>query len=493
MKSGSLVLRSIVAILLLIGFYVLALGIAAGLLWLVYAQIFLAHHVIVKLVLVCLALAGMILWSVVPRPDHFEPPGPRLSEQEHPRLFEQIRDVARRTEQAMPSEVYLVPDVNAFVTQRGGMMGFFSRRVMGIGLPLLSLLTVSELRGVLAHEFGHYHGGDTKLGPWIYKTRGAIQRTVVSLAQGGSTLVRKPFEWYGALFLRITQAISRTQELSADALAARVIGAQPLIRGLKAVHGGSAAFDAYLRQEVVPVLQAGFRPPLAEGFRTFMDGKRVKASLEKLLSQELAEAEHDPFDTHPPLARRIEALEALESGPGESDDRPAVELLEDSDATEAQLIRSNGDKPLEPLAWSKVTRRVYLPSWQKNADSVVAELGQSATLAELVQSKQALGALAARLLKEDLRELGEAAPQIGANFMAASVCVTLANAGWQVKNSVGRPIVLRDGEKRLTPFTDFGELATGKLSAEELSKRLRDAGVAELIVHTQKSERQPSA
>ena len=85
MKSESLLLRSIVAILLLIGFYVLALGIAGGLLWLVYAQIFLAHHVFLKLVLICLALAGMILWSVLPRPDHFEPPGPRLSEAEHPR------------------------------------------------------------------------------------------------------------------------------------------------------------------------------------------------------------------------------------------------------------------------------------------------------------------------------------------------------------------------------------------------------------------------
>jgi Zn-dependent protease with chaperone function len=483
MKSASLLLRSIVAILLLVGFYVLALGIAGGLLWLVYAQIFLAHHVFLKLVLVCLVLAFMILWSVLPRPDRFDPPGPRLSEDEHPRLFEQIRDVAARTGQAMPSEVYLISDVNAFVAQRGGLMGFFSRRVMGIGLPLLSLLSVSELRGVIAHEFGHYHGGDTKLGPWIYKTRGAIQRTVISLAESGSTLVRKPFEWYGALFLRITHAISRTQELAADALAARVVGAEPLIRGLKAVHGGSAAFDAYLRQEVVPVLQAGFRPPLAEGFRTFLDGKRVKASLEKLLSAELAEGAQDPFDTHPPLARRVEALMALATGPTETDDRPAVDLLEDPDAAEARLVRGNGDKALEPLAWSKVTRRVYLPSWQKNADRVVRALGPT-TLADLVFAQAGLGRLAARVLKESRLELEESAPQIGANFAAACVCVTLANAGWQIKNGVGRPIVLRDGEKRLTPFTDFAEVAAGTLSSDELRARLTEAGVHELTVFT---------
>lgn len=199
MNRGSLVARSIVAILLLIGFYALALGIAGGLLWTVYAQ-FAAGHFIPKLALIAVIIAGVIVWSILPRPDKFEPPGPELSEEEHPRLFELIRDVAKRTDQEMPSEVYLVGDVNAFVMQRGGVMGFFSRRVMGLGLPLLSLLTVSELRGVLAHEFGHYHGGDTKLGPWIYKTRGAIGRTIVSLAESGSTVVRKPFEWYGNFF-----------------------------------------------------------------------------------------------------------------------------------------------------------------------------------------------------------------------------------------------------------------------------------------------------
>ena len=91
----------------------------------------------------------------------------------------------------MPTEVYLVADVNAFVTTRGGFMGFGSRRVMGLGLPLLQTLGVRELRAVLAHEFGHYHGGDTKLGPWIYKTRAAIGRTLQGLA-GYSAMLQKP-------------------------------------------------------------------------------------------------------------------------------------------------------------------------------------------------------------------------------------------------------------------------------------------------------------
>ena len=76
---------------------------------------------------------------------------------------------------------------------------------MGLGLPLMQGLTVSQLRAVLAHEFGHFHGGDTKLGPWVYKTRGAIGRTLMGLS-GHSAFLQKPFEWYGLGFLRLAHA-----------------------------------------------------------------------------------------------------------------------------------------------------------------------------------------------------------------------------------------------------------------------------------------------
>ena len=121
----------------------------------------------------------------------------------------------------MPSEVYLVPDVNAWVSSRGGVMGFGSRRVMGIGLPLLHVTRVAEMEAVLAHEFGHYHGGDTRLGPWIYKTRTAIGRTLEALGDGW---LQVPFRAYGNFFLRVTQAISRAQEFTADRLAATLFG-----------------------------------------------------------------------------------------------------------------------------------------------------------------------------------------------------------------------------------------------------------------------------
>ena len=87
-------------------------------------------------------------------------------------------------------------------------MGLGSRRVMGLGLPLLQALTVPELRAVLAHEFGHLDGGDVALGPWIYSTRGALLRTLQDLHQHSQALTL-PFQWFANLFFRVTHAISR--------------------------------------------------------------------------------------------------------------------------------------------------------------------------------------------------------------------------------------------------------------------------------------------
>jgi Zn-dependent protease with chaperone function len=77
---------------------------------------------------------------------------------------------------------------------------------MVIGVPLLAVVSVPQFRAVVAHEFGHYHHGDTRLGPWVYGTRAAVIRTIVTLSEHGRTILRLPFLWYGMLFLRTTLA-----------------------------------------------------------------------------------------------------------------------------------------------------------------------------------------------------------------------------------------------------------------------------------------------
>ncbi|MDO8794022.1 MAG: M48 family metallopeptidase [Vicinamibacterales bacterium] len=238
-SSRSLRTRAVLALLLMVGFYGFALAIAAGLLWIPYAEYIYLDRVSVRVVFLCVLGGGTILWALVPRFDKFEAPGPRLTPSNAPHLFTMINDIARATSQPRPEDVYLLNDVNAFVTQRGGMMGFGSRRVMGIGLPLIKGLSPAELRSVIAHEFGHYVSGDVALGPWIYKTRATIGRTL---------------------------------------------------------------------QGVSPVLQAGFLPPVSEGFERYMNDPDLHQVFQEYAKHAIG-AEAGEFDTHPPTAERIAALE----------------------------------------------------------------------------------------------------------------------------------------------------------------------------------------
>ena len=175
-------------------------------------------------------VAGSMLWSLVPRRDKFVAPGLSLDRAAHPRLFAELESIASALREPMPREVYLIGDTNAWVADRGGLMGFGSRRVMGLGLPLLAALNISQFRAILAHEFAHYYGGDTKLGPWLHRTQMAMIRTFQNMGSVGKAMrvaamqvlyavVFGILKWYWLLFLRAINFVSRRQEFRADELA----------------------------------------------------------------------------------------------------------------------------------------------------------------------------------------------------------------------------------------------------------------------------------
>ncbi|MGA2595132.1 MAG: M48 family metallopeptidase, partial [Bryobacteraceae bacterium] len=245
------------ALVMVIGSYLVTILLAALCVYLPYLLVTVTTNIQALILLLCgVVMAGTILWSLVPRRDNFVPPGPPLDPARQQRLFSELESIAAALNEPMPREVYLIPDVNAWVAERGGTMGFGSRRVMGLGLPLMQILTVAQFRAVLAHEFGHYYGGDTRLGPWVYRTRATMVRTLMNLASPSAPLraltriavarlahylVVAGLNAYWTLFLRATQMVSRRQESRADELACWVAGSEALIDGLCSIEKASAA------------------------------------------------------------------------------------------------------------------------------------------------------------------------------------------------------------------------------------------------------------
>lgn len=473
--SGSLGSRALLAIGLFFGFYALALGLALGFAALPLIEMQATQRIHVKIALLCWLGSLTILWSILPRWDSFAAPGPLLRREQHPALFEQIDAVATATDQAPPVEVYLVANVNAFVAERWGILGFGRRRVMGLGLPLLEVLTVPQLRAVLAHEFGHFHGGDTALGPWVYRTRAAMQRTVHNLQSSGNgflQLMSLPFQSYGKMFLRLTLSVSRAQERAADALAARVEGPAPLRAGLQRVHEAAVAYGPYLDQELNPILSAGFRPPVAAGFSSYLVSPNVARSVRAHLEKALEEGSADPFDSHPCLRERIELLAAFEERPPSEDDRPATVLLGDLDEAEAALLRALNVSAAEPIGWERVGEAVALP--QLRRDAVLVQ-GVSGPIGGLDVTPEALAAIGAAAGVAADRALS-----VGAHLLTALVLVRLVEHGFALQSRPGEPYTAVKDDVVFAPGPLLTRIASGQDPSSVWGEALTAAGLAEI-------------
>jgi Zn-dependent protease with chaperone function len=432
-----------------------------------------------KLLIFCAITIGIVLWSVFPRAVKFPDPGVRLREDEQPELFRLIHSVAEAAAQAPPADVFLVGDVNAFVAERGGFMGFGRTRVMGVGLPLLQVLTTPQLRGVIAHEFGHFHGGDTRLGPLIYRTREAIGRTVLNF-QKARSLLHKPFEWYGKLFLRVSFATSRQQEFAADALSVRIVGLEPVQTALRRVNEVAPLYDHYLLHEFLPVLSRNARAPLAEGFGLFLRSKAMQ-KVQVEVGEQAMQAKGNPYDSHPPLPERLAAAAAVgQPGSVRANGPIAASLLRDVTALEGELVAFMvGDPKVKKVptgAWADVVGPGLARHWELFA----REKGHVFPKLLVVDLAAQTDMLEHHALAVDKRIPTEDRRDAATWMLGALLAHALHKAGFAVETGPGDPIELVRGEARIEPFTCVEEVAERKLTTDKWRETCDRLGIGAL-------------
>jgi Zn-dependent protease with chaperone function len=481
----SLAGRFAAAIALTVGFYLLALGIAGGLLAVAILPWVLGGHGNIWISLTTLVLGVTILVAIVPRRRRFEAPGVLVRRDEQPRLLALIEEESRALALEPPDEVYVNFEANAAVTEAGRR-----RRVMIVGLPLLHLVSERGLRGIVAHELGHYAGGDTRLGPWIYRTRETIGRTLDRLTDDDGddgwtqTAIRKPFEWYAKAFMRITAAISRRQEFAADRFAADRAGREVHVDALRRLHAYAPAFDAYWADEVMPALEASRRPPVASGFAAFIRAEAVERVATAAVERELREAETGRYDSHPSLADRIRALE--HEAPGSPDEsRPAAELVADAPGLERRVFEAlfglEAAAELEAVAWGDVGDVVYLAHARRlvhQLPSVVAGVTAGGLGDAVARSGQLAGEIQRR--EPDIRF--EDAAALAPVVLRDALLVALADAGWEVTAGLAEPVTCRHGGHELQPAAVVGALREGELETEAWAARAHELGIAELAL-----------
>jgi len=99
-----------------------------------------------------------------------------ITEKDQPKLFAFIRQLTKDTQTPFPKKIYLSPEVNACVFYNSSFWSMFFpvRKNLQIGLGLVNIVSVSEFKAVMAHEFGHFSQRSMKLGSFVYNVNKVI-------------------------------------------------------------------------------------------------------------------------------------------------------------------------------------------------------------------------------------------------------------------------------------------------------------------------------
>ena len=104
-----------------------------------------------------------------------------LTRADHPRLFAFLDQVAADARAPRPHRVFVSPEVNAAVFYDLTVLNLLwpSRKNLVIGLGVVNTLNLSELKAVLAHEFGHFAQRSMAVGRWVYTAQQIAAHIVV--------------------------------------------------------------------------------------------------------------------------------------------------------------------------------------------------------------------------------------------------------------------------------------------------------------------------
>jgi Zn-dependent protease with chaperone function len=194
-----------------------------------------------------------------------------LSRIEEPRLFAFVDRLCQVVGAPTPRRIDVDTAVNASASFEEGIVGFLRRDlVLTIGLPLVAGLSLRQLTGVLAHEFGHFaQGTGMRLTYLIRRINGWFARVVYERDSWDDWLTEQAQEggnWLAALIVAlarffiwltrwvlwalmlaahfVSSFMLRQMEFDADRYEARVAGSETFVQTAEKLVALNAAADA---------------------------------------------------------------------------------------------------------------------------------------------------------------------------------------------------------------------------------------------------------
>lgn len=191
-----------------------------------------------------------------------------ITQETQPQLFHFLHRLADETGAPRPHRVFLSAQVNACVFYDLSILNFIfpSKKNLEIGLALVNVLSISELKAVLAHEFGHFAQRSMAVGNWMYiaqqvashliGSRDALDNFLLSVSRFDIRVawigwilrliiwsLRSALESFFNVVVLAQRALSREMEFQADLVAVSVTGSDALIHALHKLQAADEAWE----------------------------------------------------------------------------------------------------------------------------------------------------------------------------------------------------------------------------------------------------------
>jgi len=352
------------------------------------------------LVALCaLLLAVFMLKALFFRQRREEDHSLELKRADQPALFAELHAIADAVGAPRPHRVLVSARVNAAVFYDLSPLNllFPTKKNLEIGLGLVNVLTRSELRAVLAHEFGHFAQRAMAVGRWVYvaqqiAARLVAQRDLLDRFLKALSNFDVRVAWVGWLLSLIVWAIrslvdsvftgvqllqrslGREMEYGADAVAVALTGSDALVHALYKIQTADGDWDRAAgiagqlkaKDQWVTDLFA-LQAVLAERTGRVLDDERygrlpAQGAGQARLFDTADSAVPQMWRTHP-LNHEREARAKADYRPGEVDERSAWTLFRDAPALRTQVTRRLFDMPDGALPVDDATLQAALDEY----------------------------------------------------------------------------------------------------------------------------------
>ena len=269
-------------------FLSLYLGLAGWFTWTAartFYEVFAVGRWVYIFAALCASFLAVFMWKALFFVQHGSAPDAlEVNAIEQPRLFEYLYRLADEAGSPRPVRVFLSARVNAAVFYDLSILNLFfpTHKNLEIGLALVNVLSLSEIKAVLAHEFGHFAQRTMAIGSWVYVAhqiavqvtakRDALDRMLQTLSHTDPRIgwvgwalslvvwsIRSLMDTVLRLVLLAQRALSRQMEFQADLVAVSLTGSNELVHALHKLHAADDAWnrtlnftDTELRENRIP-------------------------------------------------------------------------------------------------------------------------------------------------------------------------------------------------------------------------------------------------